>query len=285
MTQTTTSDATGSDWTDNGLPADFSPIAVAEIRRRLDAVRAGGPNVLFAIESGSRAWGFPSPDSDYDCRFVFVRPAIQHLVLQQHRDVIEFPIVDEVDAGGWDLRKALLLALGGNAVVVEWCNSPLVYEETTGFRSRFRELLTTIVDPAKVARHYLGLAHTQLHRMGNLDGEINLKKLFYVIRPIIALEWMHQRSFAALPPMALPCSLSQCALPPDLTGAIRDMIASKAVTREMGSGQAPAIISRHLLDRFEYFEGALPKSTITPARVNEHRAIADAFYSEHAQAA
>ena len=82
-------------------------------------MRSQGVIILFAIESGSRAWGFPSPDSDYDCRFVYIRRVSDHLVLQQPRDVIEFPIEGEIDAGGWDLRKALLLALGGNAVIVE----------------------------------------------------------------------------------------------------------------------------------------------------------------------
>ena len=97
----------------------FSPDAVSEIRQRLDAVRASGIRILFAIESGSRAWGFPSPDSDYDCRFVYVRPVEDHLKLNPDRDVIEFPIEGEIDTGGWDLRKALLLALKGNAVIVE----------------------------------------------------------------------------------------------------------------------------------------------------------------------
>ncbi|RWX59116.1 nucleotidyltransferase, partial [Mesorhizobium sp. M4B.F.Ca.ET.089.01.1.1] len=123
------------------LPDDFAPEAITAIRARLEMARAQGANVLFAIESGSRAWGFPSPDSDYDCRFLYLRPVADHLVLEQARDVIEFPIEGEIDAGGWDLRKALLLALGGNAVVVEWAKSPIVYEEVPGFRQRLLDLL------------------------------------------------------------------------------------------------------------------------------------------------
>jgi predicted nucleotidyltransferase len=266
----------------NKLPVDFSPAVVTEIRSRLDTIRADGTRILFAIESGSRAWGFPSPDSDYDCRFVYARPTSQHLVLQQPRDVIKFPIVDEIDAGGWDLRKAILLALDGNAVVSEWAKSPIVYEEIDGFRPRFIELLAKILDPAMVARHYLGLARTQLYRMGNIDGEIHLKKLFYVIRPIIALEWMEQRSFNELPPMSLPECLSQSEIPHDVAAGIQHMIAEKSLTREMGTGRAPQRIAAYLTDRFQHFEREIPVSQLSVETRARHRTLADDFYSQEA---
>jgi len=86
--------------------------------------------VLQAIESGSRAWGFPSPDSDYDVRFIYAHPKDWYLQLSEERDVIELPINDELDIAGWDLRKALNLANKGNAVVQEWMISPIVYKQT-----------------------------------------------------------------------------------------------------------------------------------------------------------
>lgn len=75
---------------------------------------------LIAVESGSRAWGFPSPDSDYDIRFIHIHPRDWYLSLQPGRDVIERPIIDNIDLNGWDLRKALGLLLKSNAVVSEW---------------------------------------------------------------------------------------------------------------------------------------------------------------------
>lgn len=154
----------------------FSPDAVSEVRRRLDEVRTSGVRILFAVESGSRAWGFPSPDSDYDCRFVYVRSVEDHLKLSTERDVIEFPIEGEIDTGGWDLKKALLLALKGNAVIGEWVHSPHIYEEMTGIRERLARLLDQIVDPKMIARHYFGLL--KRHEQSFSGNEVKLKKLF-----------------------------------------------------------------------------------------------------------
>ncbi|MEM6906851.1 MAG: nucleotidyltransferase domain-containing protein, partial [Pseudomonadota bacterium] len=98
----------------------------AEIMAKLTGIeRDFGVRILFAIESGSRAWGFPSPDSDYDVRFVYVHPTDWYLSLTPGRDVIELPIRDDLDIGGWDLRKALNLLLKPNPVMLEWLSSPI----------------------------------------------------------------------------------------------------------------------------------------------------------------
>lgn len=217
-------------------PYGFSADAVASIRVRLDAVRFSGVRILFAIESGSRAWGFPSPDSDYDCRFVYSRPPRHHLALEQPRDVIEFPIEREVDVGGWDLRKALLLALAGNAVVVEWARSRIAYEEIEGFRDRFLVLLDRIVDPAKVARHYLGLARSTKARLGSFDGDVKLKRVFYLLRPLIALDWMEHQKFASLPPMNMMNGLAQAEIAPDVVAQITQLVEA----RQRHANWAPA---------------------------------------------
>jgi predicted nucleotidyltransferase len=267
------------------LPEDFSETAVAEIRSRLNDVRANGSKVLFAIESGSRAWGFPSPDSDYDCRFIYLRSVRQHLVLNQARDVWEYPIVGDVDAGGWDLRKALLLALNGNAVVSEWARSTIVYEEEPGFRQRLIALLDEITDPALVATHYLSLARAQLFRMGGLEGEINLKKLFYVVRPILALEWMKQRNFVQLPPMNLLECLSQTEIDHEVTAEIGAMIVEKARTREMGAGLAPAKMKDYLARQFRGFENSLPQPSMSAEMRTSNYGRAEDFYAREVELA
>lgn len=80
--------------------------------------------ILHAVESGSRAWGFESPDSDFDVRFIYVRPRDYYLKLEQTRDVLEFPINDLLDVNGWDLQKALRLLHRSNPSVFEWFKSP-----------------------------------------------------------------------------------------------------------------------------------------------------------------
>ena len=96
--------------------------------------------ILLAVESGSRAWGFASPDSDYDVRFIYVRPKEDYLRLENVRDVIELPIDDVLDINGWDLQKTLRLLYKSNPTLFEWFSSPIVYLETD-FADRFRKIM------------------------------------------------------------------------------------------------------------------------------------------------
>lgn len=263
----------------DGLSTD----AVASVQARLQAVRAERTRVLFAIESGSRAWGFPSPDSDYDCRFVYVRPPSQHFVLEQARDVIEFPIEGDIDVGGWDLRKALLLALGGNAVVVEWANSRIVYDEVDGFRPKLLELLRQIVDPLKVSKHYLGLARSHITRIGSFDDEVKLKRVFYLLRPLIALDWMEGHGFQSLPPMNMMDCLEQAGVSSETGAEICLLVENKARTREVGSGSIPAAIARYAQARFAHHEANIPEGKRDESRQREDRALAESFYREEVE--
>ena len=100
-------------------PADLrsaSPDAVAHaVRHELDLLEeAEGARVLLAVESGSRAWGFESPDSDFDVRLVYVRPVEHYLRLDPVRDVLEWRLDEVLTATGWDLDKSLRLARGAN---------------------------------------------------------------------------------------------------------------------------------------------------------------------------
>jgi predicted nucleotidyltransferase len=221
---------------DPGLQAE----AVAAIDARLQAVSgAYGATVLLAVESGSRAWGFPSPDSDYDCRFIYVRNQADYLSLSPPRDVIEFPTDPLLDVNGWDLAKALRLLLKGNAVVIEWLRSPIVYAGRADFRDEAMVLAENVARAGAIARHYLHLGQRQRRAYFGDSRTIALKKIFYALRPAIALRWLRLHRGMAVAPMHFPTLVRESDLDAEITSIVDELLARKAVTRELGRGPLP----------------------------------------------
>lgn len=148
-----------------------------------------GVQVLYAVESGSRAWGFASTDSDYDVRFIYLHAPEWYLSVGQKRDVIEEPISGDLDLSGWDLRKALGLLRKSNSSLLEWLRSAIVYREDIGFSTGFRALAEQYYTPAKCFLHYLHMAEGNFRDY--LRGDVVwLKKYLYVLRPICACRWI-----------------------------------------------------------------------------------------------
>ena len=225
------------------LPDSFSPNAVAAIDARLGAIRADdGVSIPLAIESGSRAWGFPSPDSDYDCRFVFVRPVEQHLSPWTRRDVIETPLDGELDVNGWDLAKAIRLLLKGNAVIIEWLRSPIVYRGEAWFRDAFLAFAQRFADRDLIARHHLHLGERQ-RRLHLSDEVVPQKKIFYVMRSAATLRWLLMHPDKAVAPMHFPTLMAECDPPQGVTDLTASLIARKAVTHELGAEPLPEPIA------------------------------------------
>lgn len=168
------------------------------MRRLARTEREHGVRILLAVESGSRAWGFASPDSDFDVRFIYARPADWYLAvdLEERRDVIEYPITDEIDLNGWDLRKALRLFWRSNPGFVEWIQSPIVYREAGDFAARVRELLPTVYSCESGMHHYRSAARTT-HREYLRREQILLKKYFYALRPLLAVQWIERHGTPA----------------------------------------------------------------------------------------
>ena len=221
-----------------------SPERHAQIRRKLDEIaRAEGVRILLAVESGSRAWGFHSPDSDYDVRFLYARPVDDYLALQPMRDVIERPIdADDLDVGGWDVSKALKLVSRGNAVVSEWLSSPILYAEDPAFRPLFEPLARDWQQLHGDVAHYYGLARRQWGSFIEGRAEVRLKKYFYVIRPAVTLHWLREDHLGT-PPMNLPHLLQDVRLPDATAQALADLQSRKQAAGEtVGVGaRIPAI--------------------------------------------
>ena len=162
------------------------------MRRRietvLDAVEQDeGVRILMAVESGSRAWGFPSRDSDWDVRFLYVRPLASYLSVEPPREGIERPIEAGLDLVGWDLRKALRLLTKSNAAMLEWLASPVVYRRDDAVATALAELAREAAHLPALAYHYDRLARGTWPEGEAGSASIRLKSLFYALRPALAL--------------------------------------------------------------------------------------------------
>jgi predicted nucleotidyltransferase len=183
--------------------------------------------ILYACESGSRAWGFPSPDSDYDVRFIYVHPLAWYLGLEEGADTLNFPVDDELDLAGWELRKTLRLLRGSNAALFEWLQSPIVYHEAPGFQAQLAPLLPQAFNLKAGLHHYLG----QLRRGVEEDlvgEEVRLKRLFYALRSALAARWIRERH--TLPPMTF--APLRALLPDALQDIVNELLAQKAYSNE-----------------------------------------------------
>lgn len=216
-----------------------------------------GVRIAFACESGSREWGFASPDSDFDVRFVYVRPMADYLRLEEPRDVIEEPEVARIDASGWDLRKFLRLLRNSNPSAIEWLSSTTVYHEEPAF-VRARELVDECFSPTASAWHYYGMV--KRHDARYLRDElVQTKKYLYVVRAILAAEWSITR--LTRPPMPF-LRLCEGMLDDKYADEIEILLASKATSDEMAR-----------VEHLERLDGWIETSMMTlPGRINELKA-------------
>lgn len=247
------------------IPPEMDGHSVALIDALLDRVaQEHGVFLPLAVESGSRAWGFPSPDSDYDCRFVFVRHPAQHLTPWPSRDVIEFPPEGDIDANGWDLGKALRLLLKGNAVIIEWLRSPVVYRGQAWFRDSFLEYARHAATREAIGRHYLHLGERQ-RRVYFGDGTNIAQKKIYAVRPAATLRWLRMRPAEAVAPMHFPTLMAEWDPPLEVMAEVQDLMGRKAMTRELGTSPLSPAVARFIDSEFEfaraYFEGGRARAS------------------------
>ncbi|MFM9902956.1 MAG: nucleotidyltransferase domain-containing protein [Pyrinomonadaceae bacterium] len=204
-----------------------------EIRKRLlEIEREESVKIFYACESGSRAWGFPSKNSDYDVRFLYVREPEWYLSIdvEDKSDVIERPILDEYDVNGWDLRKALKLLRKSNPPLLEWLNSPTIYIEDDDISSRFKELAPLCYSATACTYHYLQMAKGNFREY--LKGDtVSVKKYFYVLRPLLAIKWMEQSSDVV--PMEFGVLVNDILEPGKLRTEIETLIERKKLGDEL----------------------------------------------------
>jgi uncharacterized protein len=224
---------------------NLTPPVHSRVNAYLDKLEAERQvRVLFAVESGSRAWGFASPDSDYDVRFVYVHKRDWYLSVEDGRDVIEVSDGD-LDLAGWDLRKALRLMRRSNPALLEWLHSPLVYREDRSFTADLRGLARQTMSAEKCFQHYFHMArgHWQKYLQ---DDEVRLKKYLYVLRPVMACRWLEQQRG---PVPVLFSTLVNTVLPEaEVRVALGNLLVKKQAARELAT-QAPDPVLHRFLER------------------------------------
>jgi predicted nucleotidyltransferase len=262
---------------ERSIPDSFDPAIVTGIDARLAVAECDEHvRIPIAIESGSRAWGFPSPDSDYDCRFVFVRRHDDYRSLWQPRDVVETPLDAIYDVSGWDIGKLIKLMVKGNAVAIEWLTSPIRYRFDQRTADRLLDLAREVTDRAALRRHYYSLAKASWMPLDREKRDVPLKKLLYALRPAVAMTWLDRHPGEVVAPMAFAQSLDAIDLAPALRAEIDALVERKSITAELGSAPVPSAIAA-LIDTVL---AANPPVAVDPVAPEERRRAADRVFLE-----
>ncbi len=190
-----------------------------------------GIKVLLACETGSRAWGFPSPDSDYDVRLIYVHPKDWYVSVSEKKDNFEMMLNGrDLDITGWDLRKSLRLLTKSNASLLERIQSPIIYKGDTLFVEEITHLSRDLYSPISTIHHYLSMAKKCLFELEKGD-ELNLKKLFYALRSVLACLWILDKN--TNPPILFQTMLNELDFDLNLKNKIRELIALKLTKNEV----------------------------------------------------
>ena len=221
-------------------------------------------NVIYGLESGSRAWGFESQNSDYDVRFLYVRPIDWYLCIEKRDDVLELGTSREIDLSGWDLRKALLFLRQSHPVLLEWLRSPVVYIEQSVVVQRMREIGDEFFAPRASVHHYIGWAERILHRYFQ-HSDLAAKRYFYVMRPILCCCWI--QAIGGQPPLRMQELITAIEMPTEAKLAIENLIKRKQAGYELDSVGRIQILDQYIsetLPQIKDFLVTLPKPEYVP---------------------
>jgi uncharacterized protein len=214
--------------------------------------------ILLAVESGSRAWGFASANSDYDVRFIYTHQPEWYLAvdLEERPDVIEYEITDEIDMNGWDVRKALRLFWKSNPTFIEWIQSPITYLESGNFTARARQLLPEIYAVESGIYHYRSMAKSNFHNYLYAE-KVPLKKYFYVLRPLLSVRWIEKYGTAA--PIEFEKLLEIIDGNTALLADIQSLLVKKRELPEMGLSDPIASITSFIEEELNRLESVNPQ--------------------------
>lgn len=212
--------------------------------------RAHDIRILYAVESGSRAWGFASANSDWDVRFIYIHREDWYLSIDDKKDSIEIMLPDDLDLSGWELRKALRLFRKSNPPLLEWLNSPIIYLEDHDFTNQMRTAASTFFNPKSCLYHYLSMAKGNFREYLQRDT-VKMKKYFYVLRPVLACMWIERTNTMA--PTEFHKLLDAEVPAGNLRTEIEKLLARKISGEELGEEARIDVLNHFLEERIEYY--------------------------------
>ncbi|WP_313561829.1 nucleotidyltransferase domain-containing protein [Ruminiclostridium cellobioparum] len=222
------------------------------IMNKLSAIeKENNIKILYAVESGSRGWGFASQDSDYDVRFIYANTADWYLSIEDKKDFIEVPINSLLDINGWDIRKTLLHYKKSNPTLLEWLSSPIIYRENYCTAQKLRDLLPNYFSSVTTIYHYLHIARSKFEDVMSTD-QVKIKKYFYILRPILACMWIEKKN--TMPPMEFSKLMAEQQLDEILVNEIYKLLDKKTSGLEIDIEPKSQIIIDFLGSRIEHYE-------------------------------
>jgi predicted nucleotidyltransferase len=207
--------------------------------------------ILYAVESGSRGWGFESKDSDFDVRFIYIHPVEWYLNVFEGSDINEIPVDKVLDVNGWDLRKAMRLMYKSNPPLLEWLSSPIIYKQDISFIKGLKSVAEKYFVPVHATYHYINLAKKSFDGLLNTEN-IKLKKLFYVIRPVLSCMWIE--SYNTIPQMNLQEMMSKVEIDNQIRKMIDELVIIKADSIETDTIRQPIEIINYLKQKLDYYD-------------------------------
>ncbi len=239
---------------------------VEEIKKEIAALEEKhNIKIVYAVESGSRAWGFASTNSDWDVRFIYVHNYDWYLSVDEKKDNIEIILPNDIDLAGWELRKAMLLFKKSNPPLLEWLKSPVVYKETLSTTAKLREAAEEYFNPKSCLYHYFNMARNNYEAYFKDEKEARLKKYFYVLRPLLACSWIEETGEMA--PIEFDVLVNNEIIDPLLKAEINNLLIQKKNGVELDKGARVPIIDAFIENRITHFEQYIKdyQFTNTPA--------------------
>jgi uncharacterized protein len=211
--------------------------------------------ILLAVESGSRAWGFASTDSDWDVRYIYVHRRDWYLRIDQYKDSQEVILPNDIDLAGWELRKALGLFRKSNPPMLEWLRSPIIYLEQFSTAKRLRKLSEEYFNPRSCMYHYLSMAKGNFNEFLRDRDLVKIKKYFYVLRPVLACDWIRTKN--TFPPMEFEKLVESQVSDSEVRNAIDRLLVRKIAGEELNEEPRVEVLNEFLREKVEYYSSTV----------------------------